>query len=315
MRAFLFPGQGSQAIGMGQELDQTFPEAREVFQEINDSLGQNLSKLMFNGDLKELTRTSNAQPALMAVSMACVRVLEKQSGKPLSQLGQIAAGHSLGEYSALCAGETFSIAQAARLLRIRGDAMQASVPEGLGGMTALIGGSLENLKGLLELCRHGQVLELANDNAPGQLVVSGHLQALERLEAEAKNYEFKRAVRLNVSAPFHSSLMQPAADAMRSALEATGKLNVPNIEVIANVSALPYDHADDIIPNLVDQVTGQVRWVECIKAIAARQVSTFVELGSGKVLTGLLKRIVPEAQCINIERPQDIDLFLCKNAA
>lgn len=310
MRTFLFPGQGSQAIGMGLSLYKNSLEAKEVFQEVDETLKQKLSRLMFEGDLEELTKTANTQPALMAVSLACVRVLEKQAGKPLSDLGTFIAGHSLGEYAALCAGGTFSLETTAKLLRLRGLAMQEAVPEGVGAMTALIGATLAQAEEIATICAQGQVLEVANDNAPGQVVLSGHLQALERAEEAAKVMGIKRAIRLGVSAPFHSSLMAPAAEKMQEAFENLGTLSLPSLNLVSNVTASLLESKDDIAPRLVAQVTGRVRWVESIELLKAQEVREFVELGSGKVLSGLVKRIDKEAGTRSIETLEEIDHFL-----
>ncbi|HVY12032.1 MAG TPA: ACP S-malonyltransferase, partial [Alphaproteobacteria bacterium] len=235
-RAFLFPGQGSQAVGMGKALAETFASAREVFQEIDDALGQKLSALMFTGPEETLKLTANAQPALMAVSMAVMRVLEKEGGRPLSRLAGFVAGHSLGEYTALCAAGCFSLADTARLLRLRGSAMQAAVPVGVGAMAALLGVDLPVAREIAEASAEGEVCAAANDNAPGQVVISGHKGAVERAVKLAAERGFKRSIMLQVSAPFHCALMQPAADAMRTALEKTA-MQAPAVPLIANVTA------------------------------------------------------------------------------
>jgi [acyl-carrier-protein] S-malonyltransferase len=303
--AFTFPGQGSQAVGMGKELAENFAEARAVFQEVDDALGEKLSETMFNGPEETLTLTANAQPALMAVSMAVVRVLEAK-GVDLKAKVSYVAGHSLGEYSALCAAGTFSLADTARLLRIRGNAMQAAVPVGVGAMAAIIG--LEHAD-VIAVCEEASALgscQIANDNGGGQLVISGEKAAVKKAAAIATEKGAKRAILLPVSAPFHSRLMAPAADAMRQALAGVAKSN-PIVPLIANVRAAPVTDAEEIAGLLVEQVTGQVRWRETVEWFAANGVTTLYELGSGKVLTGLARRIDKTVNGISVNTPADID--------
>lgn len=306
--AFTFPGQGSQAVGMGKDLADAFPEAAVVFAEVDEALGEKLSEIMWNGPEETLTLTANAQPALMAVSMAVIRVLEAK-GLDIKSKVSFVAGHSLGEYSALCAAGTFSIADTARLLRIRGNAMQAAVPVGKGAMAAIIG--LEHAD-VEAVCREASALgscQIANDNGGGQLVISGEKSAVEKAAALASEKGAKRALMLPVSAPFHSSLMAPAADAMREALAKVEKHN-PVVPVVANVLAAPVSDADEIARLLVEQVTGQVRWRETVEWFAANNVTTLYELGSGKVLTGLARRIDKTVNGIAVNTPADIDTAL-----
>ncbi|SOE17429.1 [acyl-carrier-protein] S-malonyltransferase [Hoeflea halophila] len=306
--AFTFPGQGSQTVGMGKDLAAAYPEARAVFDEVDAALGEKLSAVIFEGPEDTLTLTANAQPALMAVSMALVRVLEAR-GLDLAKSASYVAGHSLGEYSALCAAGMFSISDTARLLRIRGNAMQAAVPAGEGAMAAIIG--LENADveaACAEGSAHGAV-QIANDNGGGQLVISGLKPAVEAAAAAATEKGAKRALMLPVSAPFHSSLMQPAADAMREALASVAK-SAPVVPVIANVRAAPVSDPDEIVRLLVEQVTGQVRWRETVAWFAANGVDALAEIGAGKVLTGLARRIDRSLTGINVTGPDDIDPFL-----
>jgi len=307
-KAFVFPGQGSQAVGMGKALGEAFPQARAVYAEIDDALGASLSTLMFEGPEAELTLTANAQPALMAVSLATIRVLEAEAGLDLSRDAAFVAGHSLGEYSALAAAGAFSIADAARLLRLRGQAMQAAVPVGEGAMAALLGVELDAAREIAESAAQGSVCQVANDNGGGQIVVSGAKAAVERAIEIAKQRGVKRAVPLPVSAPFHCALMQPAADAMRAAL-ATTAIAAPKAPVVANVTAAPVTRPEEIRRLLVEQVTGTVRWRECVAYMAEAGVDTFVECGAGKVLTGLLKRIAPAAQGLAVGAPADLDAY------
>jgi [acyl-carrier-protein] S-malonyltransferase len=307
--AFVFPGQGSQAVGMGKALAEGFPAARAVFDEVDAALGQKLSTLMWDGPADELTLTANAQPALMAVSLAAIRVLQGEAGLDLAKDAAFVAGHSLGEYSALCAAGTFTLADAARLLRIRGDAMQKAVPPGAGAMAALIGVDLDGARDLAAAAAQGEVCEAANDNGGGQVVISGSKAAVERAVAMAPERGIKRAVMLPVSAPFHCALMQPAADAMREAL-AKVAMNAPAAPVMANVGAAPLIDPTAIRDSLVAQVTGTVRWRECVEAMAKAGVTRFVEAGSGKVLAGLIRRIAPEAQTVSIQNADDIAAFI-----
>ncbi|VVT18169.1 ACP S-malonyltransferase [Hoeflea sp. EC-HK425] len=306
--AFTFPGQGSQTVGMGKDLAAAFPEARAVFDEVDAALGEKLSSVIFEGPEDRLTLTANAQPALMAVSMALIRVLEAR-GLDLAKTASYVAGHSLGEYSALCAAGMFSISDTARLLRIRGNAMQAAVPAGEGAMAAIIG--LENTD-VEAACTEGRAhgaVQIANDNGGGQLVISGLKPAVEAAAAAATAKGAKRALMLPVSAPFHSSLMQPAADAMREALAGVAK-SAPVVPVIANVRAAPVSDPDEIADLLVEQVTGQVRWRETVAWFAANGVDTLAEIGAGKVLTGLARRIDRSVTGLNVAGPDDIDPFL-----
>lgn len=313
--AFIFPGQGSQAPGMGRDLAAAFPAAREVFQEIDDTLNQKLCRLMFEGPAEELTLTANAQPALMAVSLAVLRVLEKEGGFELKSRVALVAGHSLGEYSALAAAGAFSLSTTARLLRLRGEAMQKAVPAGEGAMAALLGAEAEQAGAICAAAAEDpltgarQVVQVANDNGGGQIVISGHVGAVERAIEAAKAAGVKRAMRLPVSAPFHCALMAPAAEAMAEALEAAG-MRVPMVPLVANVSAAKATDPAEIRDLLVRQVTGTVRWRECVLAMAGMGCERFVELGSGRVLTGLMKRLAPDATASAIGTPADIEAFL-----
>jgi [acyl-carrier-protein] S-malonyltransferase len=307
--AFVFPGQGSQAVGMGAELAKAHASARAVFEEIDDALGQKLSDLMFNGPLETLTLTENAQPALMAVSLAVMRVLEQENGFRLAQKVKFVAGHSLGEYSALAAAGAISVADAARLLKTRGKAMQAAVPVGQGAMAALLGVGKEAGEKLAAEAAQGEVCQLANDNEPTQAVISGTKAAIDRAAGLAKAHGVRRFMPLNVSAPFHCALMQPAADAMAEAL-AKVAMKAPAVPLIANVLAAPITDPTEIKQRLVEQVTGTVRWRECVAAMAADGVIMLYEIGSGKVLAGLAKRIVPTLNAVSIGTPQDIDAAL-----
>jgi [acyl-carrier-protein] S-malonyltransferase len=306
--AYTFPGQGSQAVGMGKALAEAFPAARSVFAEVDDALGQTLSALMFDGPEAELTLTANAQPALMAVSMAVVRTLEAEAGLDLARDAAFVAGHSLGEYSALAAAGSLSIADAARLLRIRGDAMQAAVAPGQGAMAALLGAEFEVAAALAEEAAQGEVCQAANDNGGGQVVISGTKTAVERAMELAKGKGVRRAVLLPVSAPFHCALMQPAADRMAEAL-ASAQIRVPKVPVVANVLAAPVTDPARIRELLVAQVTGTVRWRESIAFMAAQGVQTFYELGAGKVLSGLVKRIAAEAEGVAVGTPHDVEAY------
>jgi len=312
--AFTFPGQGSQAVGMGKDLAAAYPEARAVFKEVDEALGERLSAIMFEGPEDILRLTENAQPALMAVSMAVIRVLESK-GVSLKDHAKYVAGHSLGEYSALCAAGTFSLTDAARLLRTRGQAMQKAVPVGHGAMAALMGLDLETVRDVAAEAGQGEVCDVANDNAPGQVVVSGATAAVERAVEIAKAKGAKRALLLPVSAPFHCSLMQPAADAMAAAL-AEVEMRAPVVPVVSNVLAAPISDPAEIRQRLVEQVTGVVRWTESVTWLAKDgAVTNLVELGTGKVLTGLAKRIAPELTAQAIGSPADIDAFLAQLGA
>lgn len=293
---------------MGKSLAEAFPAARAVFEEVDDALSQKLSELMWEGPAEELTLTANAQPALMAVSLAVVRALEAEAGLDLGRDAAFVAGHSLGEYSALAAAGTFSISDAASLLRIRGDAMQQAVPAGQGAMAALLGADLELARAIAADAAEGEVCEAANDNGGGQVVLSGAKAAVERAIALSSARGVKRAVLLPVSAPFHCALMQPAADAMAEAL-AKVTMRAPVVPVVANVGAAPLSDPDAIRASLVAQVTGTVRWRECVEAMAGAGVTDFAELGSGKVLAGLVKRIVPGVATVSIGTAEDVANF------
>ncbi len=306
--AFVFPGQGSQAVGMGKALAEAFLEARAVFAEVDDALGEPLSKIIWEGPAETLTLTQNAQPALMAMSLAVMRVLEAK-GVSLKSHVACVAGHSLGEYSALAATGAISLADTARLLRLRGKAMQAAVPVGQGAMAALLGIDAEGARKAVAEAAQGEICQVANDNDPGQVVISGTKAAVERAGEIAKTYGAKRAMMLNVSAPFHCALMQPAADAMRKAL-ADVKIHQPLVPVIANVLASPVNDPDEIRMRLVEQVTGTVRWRESVVHMAAAGVTHVYEIGSGKVLCGLAKRIVATLEAKPVGTPEDIEAAL-----
>lgn len=308
-RAFVFPGQGSQAVGMGQELAAALPTARYVFEEVDEALGQHLSKLMFEGPADELTLTANAQPALMAVSVAVMRVLENDGGVELPKTAAYVAGHSLGEYSALCAAGALSLPDTARLLRRRGEAMQAAVPVGVGAMAALLGLSFDDASAVAAAAADDDVCEPANDNAEGQVVVSGHRTAVERAVELAKERGGRRSIMLPVSAPFHCALMQPAADVMAEALAGTA-MAAPAVPLVANVTAAAVETPDEITDLLVRQVTAMVRWRESVLFMKSGDVDNLVELGVGKVLTGMLRRIDRELSGTAISTPDDIDRFL-----
>ena len=304
--AFTFPGQGSQAVGMGKELAGTFSQAKLVFEEVDDALGQKLSTIMWEGPDDAITLTENAQPALMAVSLAVTRVLQAEKGLDLATHAKFVAGHSLGEYSALAAAGVFSLADAARLLRTRGQAMQQAVPVGEGAMAALLGLEFGDADAVAKEAAGDEVCEAANDNAPGQVVVSGSKAAVERAVELAKEKGARRAMLLPVSAPFHCALMKPAADVMADAL-ASVQMNAPAVPVMANVSASPLSDPDAIRDSLVKQVTGMVRWRECVGAMGDAGVTQLYELGSGKVLSGLAKRINRDLAATAIGTPADID--------
>jgi len=307
--AFVFPGQGSQAVGMGAELAKTHASARAVFDEVDAALGQKLSQIMFEGPLETLTLTENAQPALMAVSLAVMRVLETEKGFHLAGKVKYVAGHSLGEYSALAAAGAISVADAARLLKTRGRAMQAAVPVGQGAMAALLGVGKDAAEKLAAEAAQGEACQLANDNEPTQAVISGAKTAIDRAAGLAKAHGVRRFLPLNVSAPFHCALMQPAADVMAEAL-AKVEFKVPAVPLIANVLAAPITDPGEIKRRLIEQVTGTVRWRECVARMAADGVTTIYEIGSGKVLAGLAKRIAPALNAASIGTPQDIEAAL-----
>lgn len=314
-RAFVFPGQGSQAVGMGQELAQSHAAAREVFEEVDEALGQNLSRLMFEGPIEELTLTENAQPALMAVSMTVVRILEKDGNMDFAKTAKYVAGHSLGEYSALTAAGALDLSDAARLLKARGQAMQQAVPVGVGAMAALLGLNIEPVEEVVAEAREkaapGEVVAAANDNADGQVVLSGHKGAVEVAIEIAKEKGAKKAMLLPVSAPFHCPLMQPAADEMAERLKEV-VIAPPRVPLIANVTASEVSDPDTIRRLLVEQVTGRVRWRESVLYMGEQGVSELVELGAGKILTGMVRRINREMTGSAVGTPADIDAFLAK---
>ncbi|PEQ13215.1 [acyl-carrier-protein] S-malonyltransferase [Novosphingobium sp. PC22D] len=305
MRAFLFPGQGSQKVGMGAELAEASAVARQVFEEVDDVLGQNLSRIMREGPEDELTLTENAQPAIMAHAIACLRVLEKEGGIAIADKCDFVAGHSLGEYTALCAVGAFSLADTARLLKLRGRSMQAAVPVGLGAMAALLGADIEKATALAAAAAQGDVCEVANDNDPSQVVLSGHAGAIERAIGLVKEYGIKRGMALPVSAPFHCSLMQPAADAMAEALAKTpaGPMRLP---LFANVTAGMVSDPAEVTRLLVAQVTSRVRWRESAIAMREAGVETFVEFG-GKVVGPMIKRSAGEVEVASVMSMADIE--------
>lgn len=296
---------------MGRDLAQTYASAREVFDEVDDALGQKLSQIMWDGPKETLTLTENAQPALMAVSMAVMRVLEREHGFKLQEKVKFVAGHSLGEYSALAAAGAFSLADAARLLKLRGQAMQAAVPVGKGAMTALLGVGIDVARQVAEAAAQGDVCQVANDNEPTQVVLSGDKIAIDRVPEIGKGLGVRRAVPLPVSAPFHCALMQPAADAMREAL-AKVTVNAPSVPVVANVVASAISDPEEIKKRLVEQVTGSVRWRECVTYMTANGITDVYEIGSGKVLAGLAKRIDSALNAMSVGTPADIDAALAR---
>ena len=308
MRAFIFPGQGSQSVGMGKALAEASPAAREVFQEVDDALDQHLFRTMCEGPESDLTLTENAQPAIMANAIATLRVLEKEGGIRLAGKADFVAGHSLGEYTALCAADALDLATTARLLKLRGRAMQAAVPVGEGAMAALLGADIEMAQALADAAAQGEMCAVANDNDPSQVVISGHRTAIERAIELVKEYGIKRGVLLPVSAPFHCPLMQPAADAMAEALT-PAPLRAPLVPVYANVTAAPVADPETIKQLLVAQVTGRVRWRESVAAMAEAGVDEFVELG-GKVLGAMVKRIAPDAKAGSIVSMDDIEALI-----
>lgn len=308
MRAFLFPGQGSQSVGMGKALADASAVAREVFQEVDEALGQSLYKLMTEGPEDQLTLTENAQPAIMANAIATLRVAEKEGGIRLSEKADFVAGHSLGEYTALCAAGALDLSTTARLLKLRGQAMQAATPVGTGAMAALLGADIEKAQALADAAAQGDVCTVANDNDPSQVVISGHKAAIERAIELVKDHGIKRGILLPVSAPFHCPLMQPAADAMAEAL-ATATLLAPLVPVYANVTAAPVADAETIKRLLVEQVTGRVRWRESVIAMFDAGVHDYVEFG-GKVLAAMVKRSAPDATATSIVSMDDIEALV-----
>jgi len=308
-RALVFPGQGSQAVGMGKALAEAFRSARDVFHEVDEALGQSLSRLMWEGPEGDLTLTENAQPAIMAASLAVVRVLEKDGGFTFGKHCQYVAGHSLGEYSALAAAGALPLGVTAKLLKTRGQAMQRAVPVGTGGMAALLGAELDQAKEVAAEAAQGDVCAVANDNAPGQVVISGAKAAIDRAVEIAKAKGIKRAMALNVSAPFHCALMEPAARAMEDALGAAA-ITHPRVPVISNVSVKPEGDPDRIRRLLVEQVTGLVRWRETVLSLPGLQVEAMAECGAGKVLTTMAKRTTDQVKLVNVDTPADIDAFL-----
>ena len=308
MNIIVFPGQGSQKIGMGKELSDNFAEAKQVFEEVNDALNFNLTRVMWDGTDKEIALTSNAQPALMACSIATLKVLNKITNKNLSDLACYVCGHSLGEYSAMTAAEVFSLSQCATLLRLRGDAMQKAVPIGKGAMAALIGTNIEMAVKVIDKVKHYGVCDIANDNSQGQVVISGDILAVENAMKFSKDFGIKKAILLPVSAPFHCKLMRPAQIIMEEALN---KLNfkTPLIPIISNVNVLPENNPDKLRKNLIDQVTGTVRWRETMEFAEKKGIKKIIELGSGKVLTGIAKRMIKDIVTINIENTEDFKNF------
>ena len=305
MRAFLFPGQGSQAVGMGAALAEASRAARDVFEAVDEALGQNLFRLMRDGPDEELRLTENAQPAIMAHALAVFTALTREGGVELVKSARFVAGHSLGEYSALCAANSFDLATTAKLLKLRGQAMQAAVPVGVGAMAALLGADIELAGRIAAAAAQGEVCSVANDNDPSQVVISGHKGAIERAIEMAKDMGAKRAILLPVSAPFHCPLMQPAADAMAEVLGRT-EIRAPRVPLYANVTAAPVANSDTIRAHLVEQVTGLVRWRESIANMAAAGVEEYVELG-GKVLGPMVKRIAPDVQVTSVVTIEDIE--------
>jgi [acyl-carrier-protein] S-malonyltransferase len=308
MRAFIFPGQGSQAVGMGTALAEASPAAREVFEEVDDALGQNLFRLMAEGPADELTLTENAQPAIMANAIATLAVFEKEAGIRLADKADFVAGHSLGEYTALCAARAVDLATTAKLLKLRGQAMQAAVPVGEGAMAALLGADIGMAQKIADAAAEGEVCAIANDNDPGQVVLSGARAAIERAVGLAKEMGAKRGVLLPVSAPFHCPLMQPAADAMAEAL-ADARIEAPFVPLYANVTAAPVSDPDAIRRHLVEQVTGRVRWRESVLAMHDAGVWLFVELGA-KVLAPMIKRTTPDAGTHSVITMDDIEALV-----
>jgi len=308
LRAFIFPGQGSQSVGMGKDFAEAFASAREVFSEVDDALNQRLSRLIWQGPDSDLELTENAQPAIMAYSMSIVRVLEQEAGLDIARHARLAAGHSLGEYSALCAAGAFTLADTARLVRIRGQAMQAAAPVGTGGMMALIGIGIDEASEAVAAAAEAGVVVIANDNAPGQVVISGENAALEKAAEIAKQKGAKRAIPLPVSTPNHSPLLKSAGERMREALE-TMVIRPPAVPVISNVTAEPVTEPETIRKLLVEQITSRVRWRETVASFRASEVAATVECGGNKVLTGMVRRIDKELKTFSIDSPQELESF------
>ena len=309
MNFIVFPGQGSQKIGMGKKLSDDFTDAKQVFEEVNDALNFNLTKIMWEGTDKEISLTSNAQPALMACSIATLRVLKKITDKKLSDLADYVCGHSLGEYTAMTAAEVFSLNQCATLLRLRGNAMQDAVPRGKGAMAALMGANIETTKKVIEKINHFGICDIANDNSEGQVVISGDILAVENAINISKDFGIKKAVILPVSAPFHCRLMKPAQIIMKEALNQL-KFKVPIVPIIPNVSVSPENNPDKLKQYLIDQVTETVRWRETMTFAEKVGVKKIIELGSGKVLTGIAKRMIKNIVTVNIENTEDLKNFI-----
>lgn len=304
--AFVYPGQGSQVVGMAKDLYDNFSVAKETLDTASEVLKQDLKTIMFDGPVDLLTLTENTQPALLTASLMAQKVLEKELGKPISALAKSLAGHSLGEYSALAASGCFSTEDAVMLVKLRGNAMQSSVPVGIGAMAAIIGLEMPQIEAMLKDCPHtNEVIEIANDNSPGQIVISGHANSIQWSIEKAKEIGAKRALPLPVSAPFHSSLMLPAANIMEQALQSI-EIKSMQVEVYANVTAAPYQQ-ESVCNHLVQQITGRVRWVELISNMAKSGIDTFVEIGTGKVLSGLIKRIVPDSNVYNFGKAEELD--------
>ena len=309
MNFIVFPGQGSQKIGMGKKLSESFPEAKEVFDEVNDALNLNLTKIMWEGSDTEISLTTNAQPALMACGVAAFRVLSKLKDKNLKQLADYISGHSLGEYTAMTVSQVFSLKECAVLLRLRGDAMQQAVPVDKGAMAALIGVNINQTIEIIEKAQIHGICDIGNDNADGQIVISGDAKAVENAIEIAKSNGAKRAILLPVSAPFHCRLMQPASEIMQEALNNL-KFNAPLIPVVSNITALPHTDPLTLKKNLIDQVTGTVRWRETMEFAKNQGVKKITELGSGKVLTGIAKRMIKDITSESFENPEDFDSLL-----
>ena len=309
MNFIVFPGQGSQKIGMGKKLSENFPEAKEVFDEVNDALNLNLTKIMWEGSDAEISLTTYAQPALMACGVAAFRVLSKLKDKNLKQLADFISGHSLGEYTAMTVSQVFSLKECAVLLRLRGEAMQKAVPVGKGAMAALIGISINQTIEIIEKAQIDGICDIGNDNADGQIVISGDAKAVENAIEIAKKIGAKRAIMLPVSAPFHCRLMKPASVIMEEALNNL-KFNVPLIPIISNITALPHTDPSILRKNLIDQVTGTVRWRETMEFAKKQGAKKIIELGSGKVLTGIAKRMIKDISSESFENPEDFDSFL-----